>query len=737
MSITYSAGAGTIVTTSAKSGTVKSFTGGKVRLEDPITTGNNGNLAASPTYTGRLIWIDGGTGSGQTRFISGETLSLGDGDDADLDVSVAWDTDPDGTSTFQISYIAEDCATLAGLAFVTRSGFYEWKRELTVGTGSTAFLFLTGAPHEFRDNGSTSVGSIDVANNGRIDVGLDANGTSIFGIIGVVINGTDAEWALSCAAGGSVNFYDFTLAGTLANNHFEVVGGTHTWDSGKMQGCIYQMRLAGTMIISNWAFVGEGTSNDYVRIEASTVDIRSCVMDATNGFESLDDGLNVTHLVKDCVFVNSVGRNVRIHDDKKWRFVNPVNWVADSTAISFEIDDANWCQKMFSLNVTVVEPDGSAINNAPVRVYEGIINKNLPITQDTGGGSTVMENVLVEDYTFPASVFTAEVFGEHSLKVYKWLKTPFVAGLSPDFTTVGGIEPTVTLIDDPDIAETTQATAITAGSGIGITRPTNPTQLLSYDTGTVAFVVGDTVTGGTSGATGVVTEIAEGTTTLGRIHLETRNVTAFIAGEDLEVSAAKNAQASNPLVALDFSTHIDANALSLQINYDYWAARQAELTLVADGTTSVEWGAGEHAQVMFANGADSYRTERNVGDTDGVYISDRGAGSISYFTSDDGTQFTPPTSVTLSVTVSDAGGLLADANVYVQLGSGPFNDTDDLMRELTNGSGLATEPYNYTGDVAVTVRVRKVSYLEDISAQTITADGLTLQVALDLNPNAE
>ena len=736
MAITYSAGAGTTVTTSAKNGTVKSFTGGKVRLQDPIGTANNGNLMASPTYVSRLIYISGGTGVGQTRFITGQTTGLGDGDDVDLDVSEPWETNPDGTSTYELSYIVEDCATLAGLAYVTRSGFWEWKRRCTInGSGTFAWLFLAGdKTTEWYDNSSTTVGSMNVASNGRLDSGYDQAGASVFGNANVGTNAVAGELALGVSSGGFTRLYDFALYCTVQNNLISHAG-TSIWAKGKTQTCSYVTLLGGTMTISGWTFSGAGTTNDTIRIE-DTITINSMVMEGMYGFESLDDTLTETLEVRNCAFVNSAGRSIRVHDDKTWNMVNPVGLAGNSTEISFEVDDLNEVNKLFSLAITVTEPDGTEIVDADCYVYEGLLNQDLPTANrvDTDSNGVASTDVLVEKYTFPSSVFTTTTSGDHALKVYEWLKTPFVTALVPDFTVTGGLSVGVTLIADPNIVQTTQATAITAGSGITIERPTNPTTLLSYDTGTIAFAVGNTVTGLSSGATGIVTEVTEGDTTSGRIHLRARNSTAFTAGEQLQVSAVTNAQATNPLVALDYSTHIDCNALSLQTVYDYWAARQAEDTIGADGITSLEWGEGEHAQIVFADGGGAFRTERNVGLTDGVFLSDRGAGSITYMTNDGGTQYTPPTSVTLSVTVLDSSGTpVATAQVAIYDSSNV-----QLMNEDTNGSGIATEPYNYTSPEAVTWRVRKTSpgttrYLPNDGSGTITAAGFSTTVTLNVD----
>lgn len=655
MAITYSAGAGTAVTTSAKNGTVKSFTGGKVRLNDPITTGNNGNLVASPTYTGRLIYISGGTGVGQTRYISGETLSLGDGDDVDLDVSEPWTTNPDNTSTYEISYILEDAATLAGLSLNTRNGFWEWKRELVIdGSGTFAFMFWAGDKKlvEWYDNGSTSAGSVYIASNGRLDIGYPLVDLPVFGCASVVVNGTDGEWGLQLASGSFTNFYDFQLFGAVANNNINSAGGTHVWHSGKIQSATYVALLGGTFEIDGIIFVGESTTNDTIRIEDTTTFL-SGQMVGMYGFESLDDGLTETLEVRNCVFVNTAGRNVRVHDDKTWNFVNPVNLGSDSTLISFEIDDLNQVNRLFSVQVTVTEPDGTAITDADCYIYEGLTNQDLPTANfvDTDSNGYATTDVLVNRYTYPSSVFTTVSYGDFALKVYEWLKLPFVIPIVPDFTITGGVTQGVVLVADPNIVQTTQATAISAGSTITMEQTVNGSSLLSYDTGTIAFNVGDTVVGLTSNANGIVTEITEGTTASGRIHLRNRNaISSFTAGEALQVSGVTRAYVTNPLVQLDFATHIDCQALSLQTVYDYWAARMAEDTLGAVGQTAIEWGAEEWAQIVFADGNSTFRTERNVANTNGVFLSDRGAGGITYMTADDGTQYAPPVGITVSFT---------------------------------------------------------------------------------------
>lgn len=746
MAITSSAGDGVRVTTAAKNGTVKSFTGGKVRLEDPIGTANNGNLMASPTYVGRLIWIYSGTGAGQVRYINGQTTGVGDGDDVDLDVVETWVPAPDNTSLYRIFYIIEDAATLTGLTLVSKTQVYESARHFTVGnTAGTpgdglACFFLDGnKAFEWDDQASTTVAGFTVDVDGRYEHGINLGGAPVKGGYCSSVQNTTGELAMDVKDGGITNLYDFNLRCARANTTIKFAGGDHVWNRGKIFSGSEGMELAGNMTIEDFVIEGLGTTTDTVQIE-TTVGIQSITMTNMNGFRSLDDAVTESILVSNCTFVGSVSRHVHIHNNKTWKFSNPVGWVPNAVSVSFENGTSNECQLQFSLTIFASEPDGAVIDGANCYLYEGLLNQDIPADTrvDTGWQGTAQTDVVIDRYTFPASVFTTETKGDYVLKVYFWLKSPFINALIPDFSRINGVEASAVLNVNPNIVETTQATALTAGSSITWEKPTNPTQLLSYDTGTIAFVAGDVVTGGTSGALGTVTEVSEGTTATGKIHLRVRNATAFIAGEDLEVSATKNAQAVDPLVVLDFAAHIDGAGVSLQGNYDYHAAVQATDTADADMLEMMIWGGAEHVELVFAGGADSFFTERNVTNTEGIFISDRGVGTMSYMTADDGTQYIPPNVVSLAVTVKDENDVAVEGvQVYIQNAAGPFNDTSDLMRESTTVAGEASEPFEYTVPVAVVVRARKVGFLPDDTNQTITADGLSVQITLRVNPNSE
>ena len=94
--------------------------------------------------------------------------------------------------------------------------------------------------------------------------------------------------------------------------------------------------------------------------------------------------------------------------------------------------------------------------------------------------------------------------------------------------------------------------------------------------------------------------------------------------------------------------------------------------------------------------------------------------------------------VTLAVSVVDqAGGAVEDARVSIHDTAGTTETPDDveLMNALTNASGAATESFNYAGDTAVYIRVRKSSsgttrYVSASATGSILSTGLNVTVTL-------
>lgn len=611
MAITSSAGDGLRVTTAAKSGTVKSFTGGLVRLEDPITTGNNGNLVASPTYTNRLILIDGGTGVGQVRFITAEALSLGDGNDADITVSEPWTIDPDSTSTFQISYVQGDVATLTGATLSGKTNVLELSRELSIGTagGGGAFAFLFFGIYqgvEGTDDTSAVQPSFIVEDNGRFQLGYLQGTTSVSGAIITGFRGAVGEDFIQINDGAIVRWYASIFRSWLNPNLWQQAAGS----AGDID--IRDCTIVDFVDNMEWRIGAYGPD---IVVQGQTLAAHTLLLEDValvdgilftqmHGLDSLDDGLTETITVRNINFSQN-DRNVLVHDDKIWNFVNAQGWEADSTFISFETNDLNAVNKKFRLSITLSDTAGNKIQFSTIAIYEETTNQNIPpdnkLSSDVFGDAA--GDILTDTYTFPASVFTATSFGEFALRIYSYGKTPILAVLENDDD---GVTLPITMVDDPAITEASQPQAVEDSPGVTVDRhatgetdirPVNVIRFVTgVDGGDGTPSVGDTITGA-GGATGEVVELLGSFTGNGFLVLETRNATAYVDGEVLTDTTQTNQWTANadttpsPGVDLDFTWLVRGAAESMTSIYDYLAAKMATrrnpITLTVDGGVGV------------------------------------------------------------------------------------------------------------------------------------------------------
>lgn len=184
-----------------------------------------------------------------------------------------------------------------------------------------------------------------------------------------------------------------------------------------------------------------------------------------------------------------------------------------------------------------------------------------------------------------------------------------------------------------------------------------------------------------------------------------------------------------------FTTERNIRSLAVQRDVD----EMVNGALLDARNLILNWGQAEHA-FLLKTGATGFFTDRNVANQEGVWVANRGVGTVAFLTSDSGATFTPPVTVTLSVTIVDAAGDPVQ-NARVGIYSDPEGPSEtELMNELTNASGLATESFNYTVDTPVSVRVRKGSaadnpkYIPENTSQTITSSGLTVTITLREDP---
>lgn len=178
------------------------------------------------------------------------------------------------------------------------------------------------------------------------------------------------------------------------------------------------------------------------------------------------------------------------------------------------------------------------------------------------------------------------------------------------------------------------------------------------------------------------------------------------------------------------ATRVTINAGSFVVNQTYkiLTVGSTDFTLIGSadnnvGTvfiaTGIGSGTGTATEVLQINATEGANPAANEFDNTGAT-----AGDVAV-----------TNAVTLTVTVKDASGaVVQNARVAIFDANGV-----QLMNELTTAGGIATESYNYSGDIGATVKVRKTSaapkYIPVAQSQTITASGLNLTITIFIDPN--
>ncbi len=641
MAITTSAGDGVRITTAAKNGTLGSQAAAasdEIIFDTAITT-NNGNLEGSPTFVARLVIVRQGASDEETRYITAI-----DGDNVTATANEDWVVAPTSGDSYHVAYRLTDAETVNGVSLNSKTGLFEFSRGLSVGNagGGGAFGYFAIVDYDAMESDDSGASDdIVVEDNGRFDIGYVQAGAPL--AAGVITNtkNTATEPYLLLNGGAILKWNSPILWSQVVDTSV-----TMTVDSTNdifIQGATF-IRTASSAVFTECTLLdiiwqGAGLAADTVQVTSGT-NIDTFQLAAAAGFTTADDSVTETLGIRNCTFVgNSV--NVTVHNDKTWNFVNPLGWIANSTFISFAVDDANEVNKLGSLDVKTQESDGTIISGSRVYVWDSSTD-DLVHELDTGALGQASADVLLEKYTFPASVFTTISGGPFALKIFKHSFSPSVAALVPE----GGVDLITTLVTDSNIAETNAAQAISDGAGIVFTNNTNPTSTVDFTGGGGTLVTSEIVSGQTSLASGTLVQFETGDSIAATIYLNTRNGNNYSNGETLSNGTGWTSTYTAS-TQQDFTWEIDADSKSMQTLYDYHSAKLEQDTLEAIFEQVVEWGQSAEGFMFIADGGDAWRTRRV--NNEGVFVSDRGAGTITLFTADDGTTFTPPAPFTFTV----------------------------------------------------------------------------------------
>ncbi len=647
-------------------------------------------------------------------------------------------------------------------------------------------FFLTGS---LRFNDSSGSGSCDFKDTNQIAVFEDrkvnsslyafnvtgnATGTTSFQLGDVTGSGSNAigssgitistqgtkTWQLS-ATGGYINNFKL-YANTLINTTPVELGSTSTalGASGKTIELIDNNFNSPSQVVRNIAsastinqlrnkisFATDSVASMDLYAGADTPSSEWQIIGTSasgygRGFRSTQAGTQTINVLNHN-FNQMYKPYITIAADETWNSINP-NWTivtSGQAELDFLNATSNQVNEKYTLEIIVQETDGTKLQNAYTYVYEGLVNLDLPADnrQATDVNGLATSDILSATYVDNGgTALTKTAYGNFALKVYKYTYSPFVTSLGASLS--AQIDQSVTLLDDSAISQSDQATAIAGGSGITVTQSVaNPNSLITYSVGSGTLSATNTITGSPSGASGTVVEISDGDSTAGKTFLNSRNGTAFANGDSLSNGAGWTATYTSDSEKR-FTWEVDCVTKSIQVTYDYLAAKMAEATPDSIFLDVMIWGQATRGQLMYS-GASGFYTVRN--NSQGVFLSKRGAGTIAYFTANDGTTWAPSVATALEVNGVKTGSEPTNyVRCYIETTTGgPETPGTILMSEYADqsygseGFYKATQPYTYTSDQPVKIRARYKGYLPFEALGTITSAGLIVTAIWQTDSN--
>lgn len=709
MSITSSASPGIIVTSAAKNGTLGTqgaIANNEILFDSAITT-NNGNLAASPTFVGRIVVLRRGAADEEIRYITANSTTT------QCTVNEDWVVNPASADTYEISYIIQDAATLTGLSLATkRVQDYTSGRRFTIGSGGGTFaLFslLNGASLETSDNSSTTVADFIVENGGWFINGYTTAGTAVSGGYIIGVPAVDGELVFDSKAGSTAILNDWFLTCVKQNKAY--FNGNTSINKVKLFSASYDTEMLGALSGSGLTIEGKSATTDVIVIDTSFAS-SDITLISTNGFVANVVATETINLDR-VTFVNNL-KLFTISSNKTINLIDPTNFTPDTATqndINFVGTGAVLNEK-YSLNTTVQDSTATAIADPRLFLYEGLLNDT--IANDLTGNTTgeISSSWLYKSYTDNAGTsLTVSTEGTHAIRAYKYGYNPFISSI----TSNEPFSSPITLTLDTNVQAANGEFANTAGAGVIVTRritgdsDPRPLTVMDYANGSTLMVAGDAVSGVSSGATGTVVEVI-GDAASGTVVLKSRNAIEFTNAEDLNVSAAKVAEADVTGFYEKYSWEVACGGNPLQEAYDYLSYKMQEPTLDTIFTNAHIWGAAENSRLLYSTGS-AYYTQRNTTDSYGVWVSNTGSGSISYLTSDDGTLYVPPVQYSFVIT-----GLVSGTEVKIY-----DTDTNQLITGTESSGTSFTYNYVYGGTpINIVVIVFSLLYKD------IRLTGLTL-----------
>jgi len=665
-------------------------------LPDSINATNNGNLGFS-TINGRLIVVRPREPLEETRYILAE-----DGGTTGT-VTEDFDSPPTGGTAYWIAYVIEDAATVVGMSLISkRQRDYDMGKPLLVsdGTADAYFAILDGASLASDNRPGVGESNFHVQNLGRWDIGYEEGGAPIPGGYLVSTGEDPGDWALEVDAGGQIKFYEMFLTSVERNVGQMLTGSSVHIDGFQIYKELYETIFQGTGTYRNLILQGTSVPVETVKVSQG-IDVRGVLGINFGGFVSDDPG------PIDIYDYQSVGMLYDVEvsaNNQEWRFLNPI-WGAatQEPLIGWTGTAVGQVDERYEFTLDASDPAGFALEGGIIYAYDDWLadpaNQYFQIiTGSTDALGNFYSNLVQREWVNNPGGGSGSTHGPFDLRVLLFGKSPFESAFSLGITGTaqGAYEVGVTLVDDGGVelseggADGVSYAVYEHGTG------TAPGNLIAFNNGTIAFVEGDIVVGVSSGATGTVADIS-GDTSAGTLFIKNRNGSAFTDGEDLQVGGVKNAEADYLMSGsfLNYSWEWWADTEALDDSYSAQSSRTAKASPDAWVLSMLK-----HRTQLFQRSGGDFWTE-DV-DSEGVYISERGAGNILYLTADNGWQWTPPQQFTLTLTgiVTGSGG--SEVRIYERIG---VNDTGTELAGTETADVTFQYSYEHGGSDIPTIIV--------------------------------
>lgn len=712
----------------------------EVVFANDIASVNNGNLQASPTFSGRFVVKNRGLSDEEVRYITSQTA--GTGSSIIGTVSEPWSDQPIGTDTLEVCYIVQDAATVAGVGLVNKTNDdYDFSKFFEVQAGA-GFGLLDGATMITDSNGSTTTAEITALSGAWFQVGVKQFGTGVRGGRISLSAGTgpaDGDWGIDIQDGAIGNFYSVDIKGGVSYNS-QFNGTVEILDS-KLFKCIYDSDFTGVITLDNVVIEGTNLSTDTMTVDAST-DVQSMVYGQANGFTDDATATTETITLQD-VDWSGLSLHINVQNaNKTYVVLDPFNWnpvTGSQTELSFSA--AGLIEWRNSIEGTARQPDATAISGTKVFITEHDITDTVVYEALSDVNGAFSNDVLYESYEDNAGTsVTVTTYGGWGTKAYKYAKTPFDTVI--DYTQ-RAITQQFSLVDDPDITAPSRDDALFSGSGITVEyhgsgtifvgADTRPMKVMRVDGITTAPTYGDVIDdNATSTKSGTVIDFVDRGSGVYDIVLEYWTGVEFADNDVLDLNGAAWDAGAVQADTVGFYQEVtwwmgeEGQSNTTKVIYDNQVAQLS--TTASIGT---EWeqiviaGDTTFAIPFQGNGSQVFNSEYNPTTTEGWWIgrvSD--LQNISYFTMDDGTQWTPPAQVTHTTS-----GLISGSIVRYISGTGA--GATILYEETAGVTGEVNYNYTWESDIDITILILSLEYENEDRDITLTNSNAELIIDQD------